>query len=160
MIKHCYDNGLTEGVANISEREGILTVDEDFCCIEFVPTGNKNEYHIIGTSLTNFIMPLVRYDTGDLAIISEEGQHSSHGRTVDRINGRSSEYVLLPTGSKVGTAAISLIICKFDCITAMQIRQISSNKILINVISNVPEAEFPLNNLNNELRIRFGNDIS
>ena len=122
--------GLTEGVANISERpNGELTVDEDFACVEFLPTGNANEYRIIGTTLTNFAMPLLRYDTGDLAYITELGKHNEFGRVIDRLNGRQNEFVQLPNGAKVGAAAISLITNRFQGVMQSQIIQHTRDKI-------------------------------
>ena len=61
--------GLTEGVANISQKkDGNLYVDEDFSVVEFIPKSELS-YSIIGTSLSNWAMPLIRYDTGDQAVI-------------------------------------------------------------------------------------------
>lgn len=158
-VKPIQHYGLTEGVANISERaDGLLTVDEDFCSIEFTPSGNENEYHVIGTSLTNYAMPLIRYDTGDLVIIEKEGQHSEYGRTVNKINGRSNEYVLLPSGAKVGAASISLIINKFEWISAMQIVQKSIKTLDVNIMKGKSEIG-NIEELSQELRLRFGVDI-
>jgi len=129
--------GLTEGVANISEdRNGELTIDEDFSCVEFLSyeNGNANEQRIIGTSLTNYIMPLIRYETGDLAIVNHPERFNSHGRVIDGLNGRSNEFVMLPNGAKVGAAAISLIINRFNFIEASQIVQNSIDSITVRVI--------------------------
>lgn len=158
-VKPIQHYGLTEGVANISEGlDGELVVDEDFCCVEFIPSENENEYHVIGTSLTNYAMPLIRYDTGDLVTIKKMGQHSDFGRTVDAINGRSNEYVLLPSGVKVGTAAISLIVNRLEWIQAMQIIQNSKDSVDINILGN-RAGSVNLNELKYELQIRFGDEL-
>ena len=151
--------GLTEGVANISQRNGELTVDEDFSCVEFTPSDNNDEFHIIGTTLTNYAMPLLRYNTGDLAIIKQVGKHNQSGRTVDSLNGRENEYVLLPNGVKVGTAAISLIVNRFQGISQSQIVQHSKDNIDFFIIkSNL--TDIPEDQLLNAFKERLGADMN
>lgn len=97
--------GLAEGVANISQCElGTLHVDEDYAAVEFIPLGRDDLYRIIGTNLTNPAMPLVRYDTQDLATIREHGSCSCGrpGRVVERIDGRLEDYVVLGDGTRLG----------------------------------------------------------
>ena len=62
--------GLAEGVANISQLpDGSFKVDDDFCYVEFIPTSDPERFRIIGTNFSNVAFPLLRYDTGDIAII-------------------------------------------------------------------------------------------
>lgn len=91
--------GLAEGVANFSQnRSGKIIVDEDFSATEFIfMDGN---YRIIGTNLSNYAMPLIRYDTKDTATLSKI--HNSSGRIIESIDGRSEDYITLPNGIKVG----------------------------------------------------------
>ncbi|HEX4931642.1 MAG TPA: hypothetical protein VFV33_00600, partial [Gemmatimonadaceae bacterium] len=60
--------GLAEGIASISEcPEGRLHVDEDFSHVEFVPhRGDAKRWSIVGTTLDNEAMPLLRYECGDV----------------------------------------------------------------------------------------------
>jgi phenylacetate-CoA ligase len=96
--------GLAEAVANISECElGSLHVDEDFAAIEFVPQNDTNNYKIVGTNFTNPACPLVRYDTGDTATLTDKTCSCGRpGRIVDNIDGRLEDYVLLKNGAKIG----------------------------------------------------------
>ena len=92
--------GLTEAVANFSEnRDGVMEVDEDFAAVEFLP---EDDYcHIVGTSLINYTMPLIRYDAGDICFVSN--QFGRYGRIVDKIDGRTGDGIYLPNGTRVGT---------------------------------------------------------
>ena len=57
---------------------------------------NKNTYEILATGLNNFLMPLIRYRTGDYAIKSSK-QTCTCGRNyllVDAILGREQEFVI------------------------------------------------------------------
>ena len=58
-----------------------------------VPPGETGR--LVVTDLNNYVFPLIRYDTGDLATASHD--HSIGGwRLVERIDGRSSETLRLP----------------------------------------------------------------
>jgi phenylacetate-CoA ligase len=98
--------GLAEGVANISEcRFGTLHVDEDYSFVEFLPVAGTAASKIVGTNFTNLAFPLLRYDTGDLAFGVRDGGRcpcGREGRTVDRIDGRIEDYIVLKDGTKVG----------------------------------------------------------
>jgi phenylacetate-CoA ligase len=92
--------GLAEGVANISLLENRkFRVDEDFSYVEFV-NKNTNQYQIVGTSLSNFAFPLIRYSTGDLARLNEKDKNG--WRCVEDIDGREEDYIILKDHSKVG----------------------------------------------------------
>ena len=110
--------GLTEAVANFSESpDGIMEVDEDFAAVEFVP---ENDYcHIVGTSLINWSMPLLRYDTSDICFFT--GKVGKHGRIVDKIDGRTGDSIYLPNGTKVGT--LSALFSETENIVEAQIYQ-------------------------------------
>jgi phenylacetate-CoA ligase len=97
--------GQAESVANISEcPNGHLHVDEDFSLVEFVPLENQPDvYRIVGTNWSNPAFPLFRYDTGDFARLSEE-LPTCHvtGRVVESVDGRKEDYVVLPSGARLG----------------------------------------------------------
>ena len=96
--------GLAEAVANISECErGRLHVDEDFAAVELLPEPTGRGYRIVGSNFTNLATPLLRYDTGDLVTIDEEGCDCGRpGRVVAAIDGRQEDYVELGNGARVG----------------------------------------------------------
>lgn len=97
--EHVYQHyGLSEGVANFSENpDKQIMVDEDFAAVEFI----EDEYcqRIIGTNLTNYAMPLLRWDTKDTAEVQED---RTEGRMISSIDGRIEDYVTLPNGRKIG----------------------------------------------------------
>jgi phenylacetate-CoA ligase len=97
--------GQAEGVANISECEhGSMHVDEDFSFVEFIPMEGQNErFRIVGTNWTNPVFPLIRYDTGDIATLSDTNCPCGRPwRIVTSIDGRKEDYLFLPNGVKVG----------------------------------------------------------
>ncbi|MCU1807118.1 hypothetical protein NVV31_17160 [Cytobacillus firmus] len=154
--------GLTEGVANISQNtKGEFVVDEDFSVVEFIPNVETSSYSIIGTTLTNWAMPLIRYDTGDLATIDEEEPNKIQmgGRRVSGINGRTNEYVVLRDNSKVSSAALSLVFKDLIEISEVQIIQKSKDKIIIKVVKTETYSQYVEKRMTKALRERLGNDM-
>jgi phenylacetate-CoA ligase len=96
--------GMAEAVANFSECErGRLHVDEDFSFVEFLPIEATGVYRILGTNFTNPATPLVRYDTQDVARLSETGCTCGRpGRVVEDLDGRLEDYVVLSNGARLG----------------------------------------------------------
>lgn len=97
--------GQAEAVVNISEcDQGNLHVDEDFSFVEFVENPfDSNNCRLVGTNWLNPAFPLLRYDTGDLAVIKSCACSCIRlGRIVDSIDGGQEDYLTLPSGAMVG----------------------------------------------------------
>jgi phenylacetate-CoA ligase len=98
--------GLTELVAHFSECEnGMLHVDEDFSAVEFIPVESGEGFKIIGTNLSNLAMPLIRYDTGDIATLGNNCSCGRPGRVVYQVDGREEDYIILKDGTRHGRTA-------------------------------------------------------
>ncbi len=95
--------GLFERVAAISNCEhGRYHVLTDYSHVEFIPVAD-GKYEIVGTNFNNFLYPLIRYKTGDFVYLSEETECPC-GRNfpmIDRIEGRTGDYLLGDAGQKV-----------------------------------------------------------
>ena len=65
--------------------------------MEFIPTSDPERFRIIGTNFSNVAFPLLRYDTGDIAIIEQENGES----VIKGIDGRSDDYIVRANGVKV-----------------------------------------------------------
>lgn len=143
--------GLTEAVANFSETpDGVMEVDEDFGAVEFVPDGES--CHIIGTSLINYAMPLIRYDTADIATVSQKvGQR---GRIVDRIDGRNGDCIYLPDGTHVAT--LSALFTGTKNIVEAQIHQQQDYSLVIRYVPKNEQYADDLELVKNMLVDRIG----
>ncbi|MCQ2378553.1 MAG: hypothetical protein MJ016_04980 [Victivallaceae bacterium] len=147
--------GLTEAVANFSETpDGIMEVDEDFAAVEFVPEGDS--FHIVGTSLINYTMPLLRYATADIAQIS--GKIGRRGRIVDRIDGRSGDAVFLPDGIRIGT--LSALFSTTDNIVEAQIYQAKDYSLEIRFVPKNEKYAPDLERVRHLLAERIGNTLA
>lgn len=59
---------------------------------------------VVGTGFHNRLFPLIRYDVGDLVVLSQETACpcGRSGRLVSRIEGRQEDYIATPDGRLVG----------------------------------------------------------
>jgi phenylacetate-CoA ligase len=75
--------------------------------VPFAPEGDSMLYEIVGTSLWNLAMPLVRYRTGDLVRLpaawgaAELEEVALGTRAFGGVLGRSGEFLLTPEGARI-----------------------------------------------------------
>lgn len=87
---------LTEQVATFREyADGRMFIVEDLSAVELVPVKGSVLYRVVGTTLTNFGMPLIRYDTKDLVTYKEVNE----GRQILSIDGREEDCVRFKDGT-------------------------------------------------------------
>lgn len=98
--------GASENCGNISECEKhMYHIDMEFGVVEFLPLKGlpDNTRRIVCTGFRNPAMPLIRYDIGDVATLSDTvcscGRHSP---TVEKIDGRIESYIITPDGRQLG----------------------------------------------------------
>lgn len=97
--------GQAEAAANISECEqGQLHVDEDFAAVEMVDNPHDpSSARLLGTNWLNPAFPLLRYDTGDLVVPGHGTCPCGRpGRLVASIDGRKEDYLVVPSGARIG----------------------------------------------------------
>ena len=120
---------LTEATACIGEdADHDFVVEEDYSVVELIEAGDYSR--IVGSNVTNFAFPLLRYDTGDLAVT--ESRKKDGRRVISRIDGRSGELLSLPDGGKVG--ALSALFTESKAIKEAQIRQKSDYSVEISYV--------------------------
>ena len=95
------------------------------------------EGKIIATSLYNYAMPFLRYDTGDLGILS--GVRCDCGRDtplLEKIIGRVSDYIYTPGGTKIHGEFFSHIFWEFSWVKQFQIIQNELDKVVVRIVPN------------------------
>jgi phenylacetate-CoA ligase len=123
--------GLSEGIANFSQnKDGEMYVDEDYAAVEFIDEYDSGSYEVIGTSLSNYVMPLLRYRTGDIASVKT----TPKGRLITALDGRNEDYVILPNGSKIGR--LDHIFKDLVNIKEAQIVQKKLDEITLSIVKN------------------------
>ncbi len=72
-----------------------------------LPDGTVEEKDIIVTALYNFTMPLIRYNTRDKGELSRASDGKMRFRRMEKILGRSDDFILLPDGSRVNPLLVT-----------------------------------------------------
>lgn len=92
---------------------------------------------VVVTDLYSFGMPLIRYDTGDLAILSNE--KCKCGRTspiFEKLEGRAVENVTDPDGNLISWIAINDALWPYTEISEFQFIQLTKNSYKLKLVSN------------------------
>lgn len=153
--------GQAESVANISEcPNGHLHIDEDFSFVELIPLEqHPGVFRIIGTNWSNPAFPLFRYDTGDLVHYSEGTQSCDMtGRVVDSIDGRKEDYVVLPSGARLGR--LDHIFKDLTQIREAQIYQPNRETLIFRIVKRDDYTADSERRLIEEARKRLGHEVS
>ena len=126
-----------------SEHSG-LHIDTERSVMEVVDKdGNQlenGEGKILATSLYNYAMPFIRYDTGDLGYIIDDTCGCGRGyKLIKEIVGRGQEFLIDPTGRYIhGAAFYYEIILELDTVNEikeLQVIQKSQDKIILKIVS-------------------------
>lgn len=151
--------GLTEAVANLSECEqGSLHVDEDFAYVEFLPDASTTANQIVGTSFCNSAVSLLRYATGDLAVPATGMCACGRaGRVVESLDGRLTDYVVLPDGRRV--ASLAAPFHATEGLGGAQIHQSSDGSLTISYVPTERWRQESLADLESGLRLRIGHHV-
>lgn len=146
--------GLDDGGISASECEEHdgMHIDMERGILECVDSQNRQiinrEGRILGTSLQNWAMPLLRYESGDLGIVSDRS--CPCGRQLPllkEVTGRIEGYILTPSGIKIHGTVFQLILAKMGNISQFQVVQDSAQKIVVNI---VPEDANLINTMNTD----------
>lgn len=148
--------GMCEGVANFSEDiNHRMFVDEDYAAVEFIGLQDgSSRSQIIGTTLTNYAMPLLRWSIGD---VGEVKTLSDGRREIVSLDGRIEDSVILPDGTRIGK--LDHVFKDTTHITEAQIYQHKDYSITIYAIKNKDDVsedeQIAFNELEKSLRIKI-----
>lgn len=78
----------------------ILDLDKD------VPVEDGTLGRIVVTDLYNRAMPMLRYDTGDLGVMSHECECGLHGKVLKRVEGRRSDFIRATNGGLLSPVSV------------------------------------------------------
>jgi len=139
----------TERQMHIESRAGIMEIVDNKG--KPVPCGETGR--IICTGFNNYLMPLLRYETGDIGSISEEKCPCGRGLPVlSALEGRTSE-VLSVNGKKLFPAMLSVVVEKCRNIKECQFIQEPNGEITINIVK---DADFDWENTRKLMSILQG----
>jgi len=134
--------GSAERVAAIGHCEhGAYHEISDYSIIEYLPV-HDGQYEIIGTTIHNDVMPLIRYKVGDIIELDDTKCDCGRNfRKIKKILGRNDDFIVLKDGRRFGR--LDHIFKGLDFIKEAQIIQHALDAIEIKII---PDREFSREN--------------
>jgi phenylacetate-CoA ligase len=136
-----YDSyGLNDGGVTAFEcSEHNLHIDTERSIMEVVDENNyqieEGTGSIIATSLYNYAMPFIRYDTGDIGdIVNETCSCNRNYKILREIIGRQQEILQTPEGNFVHGEFFTHIFWEIDGIKEFQIVQNKLDNIIIKIV--------------------------
>lgn len=143
--------GLNDGgisAYECSEHSG-LHIDTERSIMEVVdPEGlqvHSGQGNILATSLNNYAMPFIRYNTGDEGDLLDDGCSCGRGYPVlKEILGRQQEMLITPEGKHIHGSFLSIAIKGIPHVREFQIRQTKVDRLVFKI---VPEPGFDEANL-------------
>jgi phenylacetate-CoA ligase len=154
-VKPLQHYGMAEAAANASECDhGELHVAEDFSAFEIVG-GPDGTGLVVGTNFTNPAFPLIRYAVGDVAAFADsECSCGRPGRVLRALDGRLEDYVLLPSGARLGR--LDHIFKDAVNVTEAQIYQEAVGRITFRIVRGAHYSPSDEQDLLREARKRLG----
>ena len=126
--------GQAERVCAIAQcSKGTYHIVEDYAITEFIETDEGLE--LVGTPLFNYIMPLIRYKTGDIVELkSIKCPCHSKFQTVSKIIGRKNQYYYFYTQDGAQILTFDHIPRGVENIVETQFIQENINELIINLV--------------------------
>ena len=153
--------GLAEQVVSASECESHqgmhLNNEYGYWELEKRDYLPDNQRMIVGTNFRNYAMPLVRYETGDIAILAEN-KSCSCGRTlplIKTIAGRKDDIITTPDGLQIPSVNFYSMFRELSAVQRFQLIQWNINEVEIRIKSqNLDDNE--KDRILDELKLRLG----
>jgi len=106
------------------ENHSGMHVNWEYGIVELIETTEKNVFKIIATNLHNLSMPLIRYDTGDLAVGSWESCNCIRSsQKIKSIRGRQDDYLYMSDKSRASPVNLYTYFSKINEIQQFQLIQ-------------------------------------
>lgn len=157
-----YDQyGSAEQVVFISQCEkGTYHIHPEFGIVEFLredgsPAKPGEMARLVCTGFTNLAMPLIRYDIGDTAILSEE--RCTCGRNfpvIEKLIGRTDDILVTPDGRQIGR--LDPVFKGLGSVIEAQICQVALNRVIVRIVPGETFGEVDRKRITEELRKRLG----
>lgn len=153
--------GASENCGNISECEyHKYHVDMEFGIIEFLPLPGMPDQvrRIVCTSLTNPAMPLIRYNIGDIATLSNANcPCGRQAPLVEKIDGRIESYIITPDGRYLGR--LDFLFKDTDAVEEAQLFQDALNHVTVRIVKSPHYTDKHEKSLMTDLRRYLGDKI-
>jgi phenylacetate-CoA ligase len=153
--------GLAERVCTIGMCEkGAYHVNPEYGITEFLPLGDgSGSFEIMGTSLNNFAMPLLRYRTGDIAKVSLNTCPCGRNfESVESIEGRSTDKFFITSDGRRLSLLTGVLSISMNGLIETQFIQEKVGAIIVKAVVDHRYSESDEAKLTTSIRNYIGND--
>ena len=116
---------------------------------------------VVATNLTNFVCPLIRYRTMDVAVASEN--RCSCGRAyplLEKVEGRLQEFIVTRSGHLISVTPINYESGAFENIRQFQMYQEEVGELIMKVVRKPTYTEEDTRQLTKELQWQLGDEVN
>ncbi len=125
-----------------------------------LPLGRGQVGRLVGTSLHNLAMPLIRYVTNDMSALKPAT--CSCGRQLDLMDDvttKAEDVLTLPDGRLISPSVLTHPFKPLDCIEGSQIVQPSPDHVVVRIVPMATYTEAHTRHLVTELQARLGDGV-
>ncbi|MBD3219124.1 MAG: hypothetical protein GF310_12685 [candidate division Zixibacteria bacterium] len=131
-------------IASECDRHNGFHINAENLFLEFEPIDESSDERrhakILVTDLENMAFPFIRYEIGDVAVVSENKEPCGCGRALPRIHdigGRVTDYLRLPDGRYVSCTGLTVTVFpKAKGIVQSRIVQKKADRIIVQIVKN------------------------
>lgn len=143
---------------------GNMHVNQEYGVMEIlksgVPASTGEMGEIVATGLSNYAMPLIRYQTGDSSRFQQtDCPCGRHSQILSAIDGRTADFILLPDGRLMPGDGVMEAFYGLDNIKESQLVQESINHIVVKVVRDDPAAKIDTDRLLRNLHVCLGDEF-
>jgi len=116
---------------------------------------------VVATNLTNFVCPLIRYRTMDVAVATEK--QCPCGRQyplLEKVEGRLQEFIVTRSGHLISVTPINYESGAFENIRQFQMYQEEMGELIMKVVRKPTYTEEDTQQLTRELRWQLGDEVN
>ena len=153
-------------LAGECEKSAFYHIFPEYGFVEFIGkdgkpvTGEDKMGEIVATGLNNFICPLIRYRTMDLAVPTngkcECGRNYS---LLKKVEGRLQELIVTKNGRLISMTAINMHSNVFDNVKQFQFYQDKKGEVIFNIVRKDGYTEKDTEHIEKELGQKLGYDV-
>lgn len=123
-----------------------------------VPVGGEGR--ILVTNLHNYGMPFLRYDIGDVGVISDKACPCGRGLPLLlALNGRTADVIFTRSGKSIPGVALPFSICASLGVEQFQVIQDTYEKVIIKVVLEKRYSRNKMNEITGEITHKFGSAL-
>ena len=162
-----YGNSEQTVLAGECEESTLYHIFPEYSIVELIGRDNRPVEgpgamgEVVATNLTNFVCPLIRYRTMDVAVATEK--QCSCGRQyplLEKVEGRLQEFIVTRSGHLISVTPINYESEAFENIRQFQLYQEERGELIMKVVRKPAYTEEDTQQLTRELRWQLGDEVN